>query len=693
MNRFMLKPNLRFRSLVKKINQPPWLILIACILAYGIMIPWLGLYSDDWIYLTSFHKFGTEGLTRYFSTNRPVWGLIYQLTLPILGITPWHWHLFGFFWHSAASLSLWWLLTLIWPKQKQVALWAGLLFAVYPGFVLQPISITFGHIFLVYTAFLLSASFLILAYQRPKNFWLFTFFALFTSAINLLCMEYFLLLHLLQPIVLWYVFQEQISDFRKRLKLVIKAWWPYFLLFLGNLIWRTVFFKYQTNNYQYLFFDRIKNGVGPALIYLVKTMLKDWWNTSIGAWINAFRLPFDLPGSNFDFVYLVISFCAVVFFFYFIYKFSRNLQSEFAEKRDLLQMLALGAMALIIAGGPFWLTELDVSQIGFRSRFSLPFIFGVVLVIGSLLQLLRKPRWLVSLVLALMIGLSIGYQLQIQNGFRREWIVQKNLLWQLAWRIPDLELGTAIFMTEMPASHHITQTILSSMVDWNFHPVSSSQQMDYAVYYPRELLNNLGVSLQSSEYFQYDHLGAVFNGNINQNITIQYSKDDTLLLSCAHVMSPIVDVNNPYLSDEEKKVASLSDPGLITAINVFDSNHLFPEIFGHEPEPTHCYYFEKADLAYQLRRWQLAIDIYNQSTILGESNWIVTELVPVIGSYAYLGDWENAYTYSIKMATNNYYPVSSVLCSLWKVLDIDTPDGLKKQEFVTAISDQFVCQK
>src|SRR3989304_10257861 len=98
MNRFMLKPNLRFRSLVKKINQPPWLILIACILAYGIMIPWLGLYSDDWIYLTSFHKFGTEGLTRYFSTNRPVWGFIYQSNLPILGITPCHWHLFGFFW-------------------------------------------------------------------------------------------------------------------------------------------------------------------------------------------------------------------------------------------------------------------------------------------------------------------------------------------------------------------------------------------------------------------------------------------------------------------------------------------------------------------------------------------------------------------------------------------------------------------
>jgi len=693
MKRFKVTLSPRFRSVLVKINQPPLLILAASILAYGIMIPWLGLYSDDWIYLISFHKYGIEGLTRYFSTNRPVWGLIYQLTFPLLGTTPWHWHVFGLFWHTAAAISLWWLLTLIWPKQKNAALWAGLLFAVYPGFVLQPISITFGHIFLVYTAYFLSMCFLILAYQRPQKFWLFTILALATSAINLLCMEYFLLLHLLQPVVLWLVFQQKAPEFRQRLKLVIKAWWPYFVLFVGNLIWRTVFFKYQTNNYQYLFLDRLKNGIGPALIYLIKTMFKDWWNTSVGAWINVYKMPFDLFPDNINLVILVISLAAAVFFFYSIYIFTRNSQSEPVDKHSSLQMLALGALALIIAGGPFWLTELNVSQIGFKSRFSLPFIFGAVLLLSSLLQLIRKPRWVVTAFLAVTIGLSIGYQIQIQNDFRREWIVQKNLLWQLAWRMPVLEPGTTIFISEMPGSHHITYTILSSMIDWNFQPMLSSRQMDFAVYYPREVANKGGIVLQPEEYFQVDHLGAVFNGNTANSITVQYSKDDTLLLSCAHVMSPLMDHNNPFLSIEEKKVAIFSDLSLITAANVFDSNHLFPEIFGREPEPTHCYYFEKADLAYQLEDWQLAIDIYNQGLSLGESNWIDTELVPVIGSYAHLGEWEKAYSYSVTMASRSYYPIASVICGLWKSLEMDTPDGFQKQESVKAISDQFNCQK
>ena len=692
MKRFKVTLSPRFRSFLLKFYQPPWLILTACILAYGIMIPWLGLYSDDWIYLTSFHKFGIEGLTRYFSTNRPVWGLIYQLTFPLLGITPWHWHVFGLFWHAAAAISLWWLLTLIWPKQKDPALWAGLLFAIYPGFVLQPISITFGHIFLVYTAFVLSACFLILAYQRPKKFWLYTLLAMSTSAINLLCMEYFLLLHLLQPVVLWLFFQQRTPEFHQRLKLVIKAWWPYFVLFIGDLIWRTVFFEYQTNNYQYLFLDRIKNGPGPAFIFLIKTMLKDWWNTSVGAWINVYRIPFDLRGDNFDFVYLVVSLAATMFFFISIYEFSKRSQSEPVDKHSSFQMLTLGCLALIIAGGPFWLTELNVSQIGIRSRFSLPFIFGAVLVISSMLQLIRRPRWLVTAFLALTIGLSIGYQLQINNNFRREWIVQKNLIWQLAWRIPILEPGTTIFISELPGSYHITHSGLSSIVDWNFKPDLSSLQMDYAVYYPGELAKYSDTNLLPEKTFQIDHLGAVFNGNTSKNITIQFSKDDTFLLSCAHVMSPLIDGTNPFLSTEEKKVALLSDPGLIRSENVFDSNQLFPEIFGYEPGLTHCYYFEKADLAYQQKEWQLAIDIYNQDISLGESNWVDTELVPVIGSYAHIGEWEKAYSFSTTMASHAYYPVESIICELWKSLDMNTSDGLQKQESIKAISDRFDCQ-
>jgi hypothetical protein len=205
-------------------------------------------------------------------------------------------------------------------------------------------------------------------------------------------------------------------------------------------------------------------------------------------------------------------------------------------------------------------------------------------------------------------------------------------------------------------------------------------------------VHNLKINLQPGQAFQYDHLGAVFAGNTSESITIQFSKDATLMLSCAHIMSSALDGNNPFLTTEEKTVALLSDPNLINAGDVFDTNQLFPEIFGSEPALTHCYYFEKADLAYQLREWQLAIDLYAQSISMGESNWIDTELVPVIGSYAQLGDWENAFSFTIKMADRSYFPISPLICQLWRSLDQDTPDGSRKQQIIQAVSDRFECQ-
>lgn len=681
----------KISAIFNKIIQPPWIILMVCILSYGIMIPWLGLYSDDWILLSTFQKMGADGLTRYFSTNRPIWGWIYQVTMPLLGKTPWHWHLFGLFWHWTAAVSLWWLIRLLWPKQNRLALWTGLLFAVYPGFALQPISITVGHMFLVYTAFLLSACFLLLSQQQSNKAWLFTALALFTSAINLFGMEYFLLLHFLQPVMLWFFFQQKNFNFRQKLLHTLKAWWPYFVLFLGDLLWRTVFFKYQTHNYQYLFLNRLSRGTWPALQTLFKTMLTDWWNTLVVAWVNVYKYPFTIHGYKIDLIYLGISIASIFILFIAMYLVGKRGQEDRKDGREIVQIMLLGGLAMLIGGIPFWLTEIHVGLDGFASRFTLPFIFGAVLIFSALLKVIRIPGWLASAFLAVTIGLSIGFQFQVNNDFRREWITQKDLFWQLAWRIPALEPGTTVFMTPLPESHHLTYATLSAIFDWNFQPKPSPQVMDYAVYYPRELEIKKVVALKPDQNFQFDHLGAVFNGNTSRNITIQFSNKDFLIVGCAHVMSPVIDDNNPFLSSEEKTAAQLSNPDLISAANIRNSTQLIPEIFGKEPPRNRCYYFEKADLAYQVKDWQVAVDLYNEATQKGETNWMDTELVPFIGSFAMLGDWDQALALTKEMSARSYYPLSSLTCELWSRLAKDTQDNQNKQQNLQIINDQYQC--
>src|SRR5512138_3410207 len=90
-------------------------LLLFAILAYGLLIPWLHLYIDDWIWVWTWERMGRAGLVKYFSANRPLWGLIFQGTIPLLGKNILAFHLFALLVRWGSSLACWWLLRLIWP--------------------------------------------------------------------------------------------------------------------------------------------------------------------------------------------------------------------------------------------------------------------------------------------------------------------------------------------------------------------------------------------------------------------------------------------------------------------------------------------------------------------------------------------------------------------------------------------------
>jgi hypothetical protein len=59
----------------------------------------------------------------------------------------------------------------------------------------------------------------------------------------------------------------------------------------------------------------------------------------------------------------------------------------------LWQPLLVGLLALFIAGGPFWLTDLEIGLIFPNDRFTLSFMLGASLVTAALLHsLLPAPR-------------------------------------------------------------------------------------------------------------------------------------------------------------------------------------------------------------------------------------------------------------------------------------------------------------
>ena len=61
------------------------LILLTTVITYGISIPKLGYYHDDWFVLWSGQMRGADSLIPLFSTDRPFMGVIYSVLYRVLG--------------------------------------------------------------------------------------------------------------------------------------------------------------------------------------------------------------------------------------------------------------------------------------------------------------------------------------------------------------------------------------------------------------------------------------------------------------------------------------------------------------------------------------------------------------------------------------------------------------------------------
>ncbi|HSV86213.1 MAG TPA: hypothetical protein VLH85_06540, partial [Levilinea sp.] len=182
---------------------------------------------------------------RYFTlgNNRPIWGFFYHFFITLFGEQqPWFWHLFGIFWRWLTAVLLWSLVRLVWPGHDRVAFFAAALFTVYPGFQLQQISLLVGHMWLVLASLLFSLCMNVLAFRRPRRFLLYSSLAIISSTVNLLAFEYFFLLELVRPLLLWFVAGQATPHWRLQIRRTLLAWLPYALLFAGVVIWRSFFF-------------------------------------------------------------------------------------------------------------------------------------------------------------------------------------------------------------------------------------------------------------------------------------------------------------------------------------------------------------------------------------------------------------------------------------------------------------------
>lgn len=602
---------------------------------------------------------GPGGFIGIWAKDRPAIGPVFMATSAFLGDVPWHWHLFGLVTRWLSVVALWQALLAVWPDRPRIARWTALLFAVYPGFVSQSIAFVYSHYFLILAVLFASWRWMILALRRPERRKLHWALAIIGSMISTFTLEFFLGLELLRAFLIFFVIDdiEPVPRIDK-VKISFRQWAPFGIIFIVFLWWRI--FVVQFKAYQPVLLDQLAAAPLPGFASLVETMIVDWFQTVVLAWARLFDIP---AASQFGLLsttlfWMLVAFSGVLMGL-FLWAWDDEERSENLKANTTwrLQAIILSLASLAMGGWPFWIAGLSLELNFPLDRFTLGYIFAASLLLVVLIEAAGRKQWAKSAALTVIMALAIGGHFQNVNLYRRAWEEQARLMWQLSWRVPDLEPGTVILTNEMPLDY-MTDNSLTGVVNWMYAPRSGGEAMPYMVYDVDKRLGLGLTGLSPGLDIEQRYRTLTFYGTTSQALVMILNPT-----GCLRVLDPLLDDSSPSIPAMVKRALPLSRLDLI--ITEPDQPVLPPApLRSFEPEHGWCYYYQSADLARQQGDWARVVELGDLAFALDQNPDHAEERIPFIEGYAHMGDWDRAVQLT-RLSLEHNPAVRETLCHAW----------------------------
>ncbi len=640
----------------------PFAFLLTAVLSYGLLIPWLGFYWDDWpAVLVSWVK-GAAGYPAFLGVDRPLSAWIYMLTTPILGQNPLVWQIFSLLARWICVLSFWWMLRLLWPDRFQSVTWMALVFLVYPGFLQQPIAWIYSHTWLIYAIFLISLATMLLAIRKPRQAIPLTVLSMVTSILNLFTTEYFFGLELIRPILLWVVCRRDDESLFKTGKKVIIKWLPYLIVAGGFVFWRFGIFGKSLGGddpNSVGFLKTLLADPKNQLVYLIQFVIKDVTQVVFTTWSNILKpelFDFSTPFTVLSWIIAIVFIFVIVFY---LCKLDDREESPYNQNRKTLtlEIILIGLIGVLSGGLPVWATDRQIILGFWADRFVLAPMFGAAILLVGIVEAFAGSKGQKIVLLSIIISLSVGANLRNSNSYRWLWTIQQRFYWQLKWRAPDIKPGTAILVDDLPM-YYVADYSIAAAVNSVYSGKNSSIDLDYWFF---KAPNNAVPVIEKNRPIEYTFRAFKFEGSTDQTLAV-YSK---IPRGCLWVLGP-GEKNLPELTETMVKMVSISNLNQILPAPDKDDT-LLEEIFGKEPDHNWCYYFEKADLARQLGNWQ---DVDALWEVVEQNGYeadrrAMYEYFPFIEGLAHNGELDKAIQLAEKVTdVNGNY--GDALCSLWK---------------------------
>ncbi len=658
------------RRFLQSQKSIPVLFALLTVIAYGLLLPKTGFYWDDWPFAWITKFLGPSEFVPAFAPFRPFLGPIFYFTTSLIPPTPLYWQIFALIIRFILGLSAWWMFKQIWPERPRAALIASLFILIFPGYSQHWVALTHINQELIpFIFYLLSFGFTFKALRSEKPL-PYIIIALLLQLCGVFPTEYFFGLEGLRFLFLSFFLQGNLAQ---RFTKTIKTWWPYLLIWILNAVWLIYYYKfgpytsYEVTATQSLTAISVLQGILDAL-----------WKTGFYVWIQVIILTFtSLPAPA---SLLTLGLSALSFALLTPYLKNVLQADDHHDKTFSLSLIVIGIIGILLGRLPSFAAGLPLTLQSSYDRFMISMMIGGSLFLLGIIELLFKNDRTKTYIFAFIIALSIGQQFFNANIFRRDWEKQKDIYWQMTWRMPALKPNTVLLTDQMPIDYE-TDLSFTAPINWIYAPKYTRANLPYILLYTEKRLG--GPTLPSFEpdiKITYPYRTVSFSSSTSQAVVIYMP-----VHGCLRVLDPARGDADIYakLPDVLTGAIPLSDPSRI----ITDTNTPAIPMFFSEPNHAWCYYFTKAGLAQQKGDLQTVVSLGNKAISQGYKPEDQNEWLVFIEAYALTGDVEKATELSSQALTEDTR-LRRGICITWERLRTNIGD-----EKVDEISAAFKCNQ
>jgi hypothetical protein len=478
---------------------------------------------------------------------------------------------------------------------------------------------------------------------------------------------------------------EESSTTRRRLLTTFKRWLPYLLVLAAFVIWRLFFFKLAGDDpNKAVLVYRLFTQPLPVLIHLAQIALQDTISTLTSPWFQSLQVAALNFSNGFILFTWAIAILSAGLLSIYLLRLDTEETTPVTQDHWLRQAFSLGLLATFLGPIPVWLTDRQ-AIIGLHSdRFTLAAMFGVSILFVAFLEWLTPRRLSKAIVLSALIGLAIGMHLRNTNDYRWSWAKQTRFYWQLYWRAPNLQPGTAI-LSDGEIFNYVGEYSTGAALNLLYPQPASQPNLAYWFF---DIYREFGK--RYTELTKGVDIGSTFrtfafSGNSENSLVIFYGPEEG---RCLWVVNG-QDADNPELSTATRELLPISN---FNRIGADPSVVGYPptSIFGAEPPHDWCYYFQKASLAAQLEDWQQVGALGDGATKLNFSPNNPQEWLPFIEGYGHIGRWSDVDELSRHVLRVNS-DLAPRMCNLWSRLETNPSSSALRDETLASLRNKYKC--